>query len=252
MNLAIDIGNSRAKVGFFAEDGTLTEVWNYSHVEFLADFAHAKGLEKLSERVKYIGVASVGKEDMKQALVSLADTLPQAALFEIDYRTPLPIRNGYASPKTLGIDRLCSAVGAYTQTGQLPLLVIDAGTAITYDYVDVEGVYQGGGISPGIRTRYRALHDYTAALPYLEKVEDPALIGDTTANSIHSGVVNGVLEEIRGIVARYNELPGPDLSVFLTGGDAEFLGNHLKNLNFVDPNLLLSGIHSIILFNAHA
>ncbi|HHG83361.1 MAG TPA: type III pantothenate kinase [Bacteroidetes bacterium] len=170
----------------------------------------------------------------------------------IDHATPLPVGNAYASPKTLGMDRICAAAGALKLAKNGPILSIDAGTAITYDYVDAFGTYQGGGISPGLRTRFRALNDYTAALPYVEKEGQLQLVGEDTVTSIRSGVVNGVLMEVDGIITQYRKLAGNALKVYLTGGDADFLGNHLKNVNFVDSNLLLRGVLAIIINQKHA
>lgn len=252
VTLAIDIGNTRVKTGRFAE-GELRDLTNHSHPEFIQMVQNAGTLSKFLESVQYIGYVSVGNSEMKAAVRKLVAHRPEIRSLEIDYMTALPVKNEYGSPETLGMDRVCSAVGAWSRTGTGPLLVIDAGTAITYDYIDAAGTYRGGGIAPGIRLRFRALDEFTAALPLVEKEGPCDLVGDDTVTSIRSGVVNGTVEEIRGIVSRYRELSGFDLPVFLTGGDAEFLGNHLKNINFVDSNLLLYGVQAIIQHNnSHA
>ena len=249
--LTLDIGNSFAKLGVFRAQ-ELVAVFRYSHAELESGLVEGAKNGDFGENVQYIGMVSVGKKGMKNSLRGLESAFPKAEWLVIDQHTELPVRNAYASPETLGIDRLCAAVGGLKLVGQGPLLCIDAGTAITYDYVDAEGAYQGGGISPGMRTRFRALHDYTAALPLVEKEGDLSLVGNDTVTSIRSGVVNGVLAEIKGIIERYRETAGEALQVCLTGGDAEFLGNHLKNVNFVDSNLLLRGILAIILNQKHA
>lgn len=187
---------------------------------------------------------------MVTAAHHLADTQPHLQVLRIDRDTALPIGNRYRSPQTLGMDRICAAIAGRDRAPQGPVLVINAGTAITYDYVDAEGDYLGGGIAPGMRGRFRALHEFTAALPLVDPAGPLQLIGDDTETSIRSGVLNGLLAEIEGIVARYRDLAGPALSVFLTGGDTEFLGNHLKSVTFADANLLLYGINSIILHHA--
>lgn len=249
--LALDIGNTFAKLGVFHGE-ELVMVRRYTHA------ALTRGLEDdakngyFGEKVKYIGMVSVGKEGMKNSLQALEARFPDASWLMIDHGTVLPVRNAYATPQTLGMDRICAAAGAVQAAGKGPILSIDAGTAITYDFVDAAGAYQGGGISPGIRIRFRALHDYTAALPMVELEGDLKLVGDDTVTSIRSGVVNGVLAEIDGVVAHYRQLAGSELQVYLTGGDAEFLGNHLKNINFVDSNLLLRGVLAIILNQNHA
>lgn len=187
---------------------------------------------------------------MLNACETLLQAQPQLQLRLIDRNTPLPIGNRYATPQTLGMDRICAAVGAFSKIGRGPLLVVNAGTAITYDFVDASNNYRGGGISPGLRTRFRALHDYTAALPLVEADGALVLVGDDTESSIRSGVVNGVVAEIEGIVTRYRSLAGEELNVILMGGDAEFLGNHLKNVTFVVANLLLYGINALIRHHA--
>jgi type III pantothenate kinase len=142
------------------------------------------------------------------------------------------------------------AVAAYEHAGQGPVLAVNAGTALTFDFVDAQGRYLGGSISPGLRTRFRSLNAFTAALPMVEAEGPAPLIGDSTETSIRSGVLNGMLAEIEGLVQQYRQLAGSGLKVYLTGGDAVFLGNHLKSVTFVDANLLLYGINAIVLHHA--
>lgn len=249
MNIVIDIGNTRVKVGYFDGD-TLRDRAAYAHADFPAEVLRSDAWQTYSPQSKYLGLVSVGWEAMVTATYTLAQTVPHLQVVRIDRATPLPIGNRYATPETLGMDRICAAVAGHARAGGHPALVVNAGTALTYDYVDAAGDYRGGGISLGLRSRFRALHDYTAALPLLDHDGPLPLIGDDTATSIRSGVVIGMVAEIEGIVARYQATAGPGLQVFLTGGDAEFLGNHLKSVTFVDANLLLYGINSIILYHA--
>ena len=246
MNLCIDIGNTRIKAGVFKEN-ELVFFGNYSHQETGLLQSELEGIFS-SGQLKYCGIISVGKSTLMENLASMFQFMPPGSLLEIDYKTPLPVANAYSSPETLGIDRIVAVVGALAQC-EGPLLVIDPGTALTYEYADTEGVYQGGGIAPGIRLRFKALNDYTANLPNLQPENDFPLVGKTTHQSILSGVLNGIIAEIEGTISRYQSLAGPDLKVFLTGGDAEFLGNHLKNINFVDSNLILKGINRILQYN---
>ncbi len=248
MNLAIDIGNSRVKVGLFVEK-RLLQVHAFGHEHFSTALLAVLEGDNLLEKVKYLGCASVGNKEILREVEWLAESFPGAELLMIDSETPLPVTNAYRSPSTLGMDRICACAGARTFAPDGPLLVIDAGTAITYDYLDGDSHYQGGGIAPGMRLRFRSLNDHTAALPLVEAAGDLPLVGYDTLTSIRSGVVNGLLAEIEGIVHRYRQEVGPSLKAFLTGGDAGFLGNHLKNINFVDPNLLLYGIHAVTTYN---
>ena len=158
----------------------------------------------------------------------------------------LPIAHRYRSPATLGIDRIVGVIGALALVGKGPVLVIDAGTAITYDVADAEGVYLGGSISPGLQMRFRALHAFTARLPLVAPVADPPLTGDTTETAIQAGVIEGLRAEVAGIIARYRDRYGEALPVFLTGGDLPYFENQAKSLNFADPDLILKGISHIL------
>lgn len=245
VNIALDIGNSRVKLGYF-EGGTLLAAEAHAH----ADYPHAVLASALWKRYsgqsKYLGLVSVGNPEMLKATHELVASEPGLLLQPIDRNTPLPIGNRYKSPSTLGMDRVCAAVAGFQRAGGGPVLVVNAGTALTYDYVDAQGDYLGGGISLGLRSRFRALHAYTAALPLLSHDGPLPWTGDTTETCIRSGCVHGVTLEIEGFIAYYRSLSSLPLQVFLTGGDAEFLGNLLKSLTFVDSNLLLYGIHTLI------
>ena len=127
-------------------------------------------------------------------------------------------------------------------------LVIDAGTCVTYDFVNTENEYLGGAISPGIRLRYESLHNYTAKLPLLTIENPESLIGNTTFDSIHSGVVNGISNEIDGFIDEYKKQYS-NFIIILTGGDAEFLAKRLKNIIFANSNFLLESLNQIYLYN---
>lgn len=237
------------KVGYF-EDKELLAHSAHLHADFPQEVLTSEPWKRYSPQSKYLGLVSVGKTMMMNAATSLFQNQPHLQMLRIDHTTNLPIENGYRTPETLGMDRICAAVAGYDRAGQGPVLVINAGTAITYEYVDIHGNYLGGGISLGLAGRFRALHEFTAALPLIDHHGFLQLVGDDTETSIRSGVVNGLLAEIEGVIERYEALAGPQLTVFLTGGDADFLGIHLKSVTFADANLLLHGINSIILHHA--
>lgn len=167
---------------------------------------------------------------------------------QIKVMDPLPIVNRYATPETLGIDRIVAVIGAQTMAAGSAVLVIDAGTAITYDFATADGIYLGGGIAPGVNMRLKSLHTFTARLPLVEPLENVPLVGDTTENAIRSGVINGMREEIFGMINRYHATFGDPFTVFITGGDLHLFENHLKNLNFADTFLTLKGINHILTF----
>lgn len=166
-------------------------------------------------------------------------------------QTPLPFSNQYLTPKTLGKDRIAAVAGARTLFPGRNCLVIDAGTCITYDLVTAEGNYLGGGISPGIRMRFKAMHTFTGKLPLIDQEEFDDLIGKTTQESILSGVYNGIMGEITHLAERYHEKFG-DLAVVITGGDHHFLYNKLKISIFAAPDLVLLGLNEILDYNDHS
>ena len=146
------------------------------------------------------------------------------------------------------VDRIAGVCGAQQKFPGEPCLVIDAGTCITYDFLDRQGNFLGGGISPGLMMRFQAVHTFTSKLPLVNPVEKVNLIGDSTERCIQSGVINGLAEELNGIIRRYQgEFDG--LRVILCGGDARFFENILKGPIFAVPELVLSGLNSILNYN---
>ena len=169
---------------------------------------------------------------------------------ELDQSTSIPLVNKYRTPETLGYDRIAAAVGAYTICPHTNVLVIDAGTAITYDIVNSEGEFMGGNISPGLEIRFKALNKYTTRLPHLERPEEkPPLVGSSTKEAIEAGVVNGILFEMDGFIGTIGQ-DHPQLKVVLTGGDAKYFEGKLKSSIFVDLNLNLIGLNRILEHNA--
>ncbi len=169
---------------------------------------------------------------------------------ELNHSTPIPLENRYQTPDTLGYDRIAAAVGAYTICPGKNVLVIDAGTAITYDIVTSGGEFLGGNISPGLEIRFKSLNKYTNRLPHLERPEEiPPLVGSSTREAIQSGVVNGLLFEMDGFIGAISQ-NYPKLQVVLTGGDAKYFVGKLKSSIFVDPNLNLIGLNRILEHNA--
>ncbi len=173
-------------------------------------------------------------------------------LLKLDKETALPFSNEYSSKETLGMDRIAAIAGAYSRFPSKPILVIDAGTAITYDFLTADARYLGGAISPGVQMRYRSLHEFTARLPLLQSSESAVsteLIGHDTVNSIHSGVLNGTASEIAGQIERFRH-QYPECLVFLTGGDAPLFDGSFKSEIFAAPNLVLEGLNTILNYNA--
>ena len=158
--------------------------------------------------------------------------------------TPIPIKNAYSSPRSLGMDRLAAAVGAWSMQSGHDILVVDAGTAITFDFVSADGVYHGGNIAPGIELRLKSLHEHTGALPLVNAEGMVPMFGQDTETAIRSGVINGIRHELDGYLAELASIY-PSLLVFLTGGDAEFFDIKAKSSTFAVPDLVLRGLARI-------
>ncbi len=171
-------------------------------------------------------------------------------MLELHSELKFPFKNNYGTPKTLGVDRIALVAAAVNEFPNQNVLIIDAGSCITYDFISEELVYSGGAISPGIEMRYKAMNHFTSKLPLLNRQDEVNFIGNSTANSMHSGVVNGVIGEIDYFVRLYKEKNG-FLTVVLTGGDANFLANKLKIDIFAQPNFLLRGLNTILIYNNH-
>lgn len=242
MNLIIDVGNTFVKLAVFQEY-TLKKKTVVSLDAFEESFE--KILKSFPELQKCI-ISSVGKleKQHKDLVMSSLNTL----ILNADIK--LPFNNLYKTPKTLGVDRIALVAASVQQFPNKNCLIIDAGTCITYDFINKKNDYLGGAISPGIRLRYITLHNLTANLPLLETEQPKNITGNDTSSAIHSGVVNGILKEIDGVVADYQDKYS-DLTVILTGGDANFLSKQLKSSIFANSNFLLEGLNFILEHNSH-
>lgn len=237
-NLIIDQGNSSSKVSVFEGDDIIfSQRYEKLNISDLEGIKKAQGWESAI-------LSSVVGEDaiLNEWLKSNSNEFVQ-----LDHTTPLPIGNLYKTPNTLGKDRIAVCVGAnYLQPNQ-NLLVIDAGTAITYDIVNAENNYVGGNISLGLDMRFKALNTFTKKLPIISKEEEVPLTGRETKEAILSGVTNGLTYEIDGFIDAYKAIY-PKLLVFLTGGNAKYFEKRIKNRTFVVQNLLSIGLNRILCF----
>jgi type III pantothenate kinase len=241
MNLIVDIGNTRIKIAIF-NSGEL--IYNEVITEEIFIETIANLIEKF--KCKNAIISSVGilkKSEIDQIKSKIH-------VIELNSATKIPFINNYATPKTLGVDRIALVAAAVSKYKNQNVLIIDAGTCITFDFITDKKEYLGGAISPGIRMRYKALHHFTANLPLLETKMPKNIVGDATATAMHSGVVEGVLLEIDGAIQEY-KLKYPDLTIILTGGDANFLSKQLKSSIFANSNFLLEGLNFILQYNIH-
>jgi len=234
MILTIDVGNTRIKGAVF-EETTAVEYFIFEPKELEKKISI---ILKKYKNVTHLVVASVGNL-VKESFLAFER---EVILHFVSHEDVFPFNNLYETPKTLGIDRMVLAAGATLQFPKCNRLVIDAGTCITYDFIDENDNYLGGAISPGLRLRYEALHNFTAKLPLLQRQEKTELVGKSTAGSIHAGVVNGLVHEIDGFINEYQALASKFI-IILTGGDTEFLAKRLKNTIFANSNFLLESLN---------
>ncbi|MDQ7916196.1 type III pantothenate kinase [Mesonia sp. MT50] len=241
-NLAIDIGNTLVKLAVF-EDGRLLELKitpaeNISFVLNKLVISHPE----ISESI-LASVAGIHKD-------VIANSLKNQSILELTATTPVPFRNLYETPHSLGIDRIALTVAATCEYPNKNVLVIDAGTCITYDMVTKNKEYVGGAISPGVNMRLEAMHNFTSKLPLIriEKETSDKIIGTTTQENLEIGALMGAALEINGFIESY-ELQYQDLTVILTGGDSQLLSKKVKNGIFASYNFLLKGLNHILEFN---
>lgn len=239
MNLVVDIGNTQVKAA--AVEGT--------SVAMMLTFPSAREADAEPILARYsitrAIVASTGSgaaeviEKLKRRGIKVLEMTPD---------TPVPIGNGYLTPHTLGTDRIAAAVGAEAVFGRDDYLIVDFGTAITIDLVS-GGVFLGGNISPGMRTRFRALHDYTSQLPECSPTDETRFPARCTREAIEQGVMQGITYEIEGYMKSLAE-KNVKLSIIFTGGDAKYFVKRIKNAIFAKCELVICGLNRILDYNA--
>ena len=239
MNLIIDIGNTTAKVALF--DGSeMVEVLTSSNQSL--DSIEALCANYPVER----GIVATVINLNERVLADLA-ALPFPLLW-LNHETPLPVVNLYETPETLGYDRIAAVVGANEIFPHSDLLVIDAGTCITYEFIDSKGQYHGGNISPGMQMRFKALHQFTGRLPLIDANGRKLPMGRDTETAIRGGVLRGMEYEISGYIESMKH-KYPELLVFLTGGDEFSFETNVKSVIFADRFLVLKGLNRILNYN---
>lgn len=235
-NLVVDLGNSLIKAAWF-NGSELKQKFLFQKIDELMPL-----LEAAHDNII---VSSVSHDAAK--ILSAAKA--HGSKIQLTSTTPVPIKNQYATPETLGVDRIAAVCGALQLFPSENCLVIDMGTCINYEVLDFEGNYHGGIISPGVAMRFKAMHTFTARLPLFQPMPGVELVGNSTESCMQSGVMNGVLAEMKGIMervgAKYSRL-----RVILCGGDAQLFENQLKDSIFAAPELVLVGLNRILNHNA--
>jgi len=239
MNLCIDQGNSSTKIGVFDQsiliDSVVFEEFGKAEVAVLFERYRIDACILSSVRIENI--------ELIQELRAFS-----TVFIELSHRTPIPLQNNYKTPHTLGKDRLAAVVGATFLKPQSDILVIDAGTAITYDFVSSDNIYQGGNIAPGLHMRLRAMHEFTQKLPLVDAVSETPEFGTDTQSALTSGALYGVIYEIDGYI-NHLKIKYPQLLVFLTGGSTFYFISKLKSTIFAERNLVLIGLNRILQYN---
>jgi type III pantothenate kinase len=236
MNLVIDIGNTRIKAGLFDRNILLEQaIWSDWSLHDLLEW--------------------VGERTVQQVMVStVTDLMPELTMegwrvMQLHTGTPLPFRNTYRTPETLGKDRVAAVAGAQALLPGSNCLLVDCGTCIKYDLIDADGVYHGGNIAPGASMRIQAMHHFTARLPEVPMAMPDAVLGYSTETALQNGALLGARLEIEGFL-RLMELRWTGLDVVFTGGDADFFHRLVqKEGSLVSPHLTLIGLNAILNFN---
>ena len=239
MNLVIDIGNTAVKFFLFEKD----------------ELIETKILDEkiLIESIKFIDINKIDNIICSSVTKSYRDQLSEifknSSFHDLSNQyLKLPFQNNYKSKTTLGQDRIGLIASAVYKYPKQNSLVIDIGTCITYDFVDSQNIYHGGAISQGILMRYKSFKEHTANLPLLEFQNIEKIIGSDTNESIHIGVCNGIIGEIKEYIKNI-ENSYPIFNLIITGGDSMFLLNKIKNAIFADQDFLAQGLNYIIKFN---
>ena len=236
MNLCIDIGNTNAKAGIFDDDVLIEVRTNLLDRHIIRILKEYKPDHVLISSVR----KGVGKVVQKSSKIT--DTLV------FSHKTPVPFNNQYHTPETLGLDRMASVAGANGLYSAKNSLVVDIGTCITYDLIDKSGTYHGGGISPGVEMKLKAMHKFTSKLPNIAFKGTAELMGKTTKECMLSGVMHGTVCELEGIIYRYRQF-FEDLNIIFCGGGAKFFESKIKEPIFAIPNLVLIGLNRILRYN---
>ncbi len=242
MNICIDQGNSRTKVALFGAEGKVVKNFVYKSFSS-ADAERLFRLYPISDSI----ISSV--VNLESSMVNTLNRLSRRFVL-FDHETPVPIQNDYDSPATLGHDRLAAAVGANYLLPDENLLIIDAGSAITYDFLTSDGHFVGGNIAPGIKMRLSVLRQMTKKLPQVETEENELipLFGKNTRDAIAAGVIRGIVFEVKGYMRTVSEKV-PHFETILTGGNAPYIINNVQTPVRMERNLVLIGLNRILEYN---
>jgi type III pantothenate kinase len=239
MNLIIDIGNSSTKMAIFDRNEKITV---FKSKEF--------SCEKMEKKLAHFQISKAIISSVRNTPEYIFDLLtvniPHVHI--LTHRSKLPFHIDYETPETLGTDRIAAVAGAYYTFPGSDILVIDAGTAITFEYL-AGNVYRGGNISPGLQMRFRALNKFTGKLPLVSQPGDYSFPGRNTTDAITAGVIMGVTYEINEYIRTF-EKKHTNFKIILTGGDGGYLKNKINYQITYVPDIVIDGLNYILEYNA--
>lgn len=241
MKLVIDKGNTRTKIAVFkGADMLFLNAVKALDMPLVCDL-----FSKYDIKNTIFSTVS-GKE--KEEIINYLST--HSNLFVMSEDLYLPIQMNYLPKYTLGNDRIAAVVGAAKIFPKKSVLVIDAGSCICVDFVNDKLEYKGGSISLGFEMKSKALNTFTASLPLIDlDNQKVAVCSNNTTDCIKSGIVNGTIFEIQGMIEYYSKQENKEFKIILTGGDAEFIARNIENDNIVEENLVLKGLNTILEYN---
>ncbi len=238
MNLVIDYGNTLVKAAVFSDDEMV-----FNQTEPLLQVRHLRSiLKEFNISCSIVSSVIFRNESIYRLLEA------KSKLIDLNFLTPVPVLNHYKTPETLGTDRIANLTGATFFFPAKNVLVISAGTCITYDVITSDSDYYGGNITPGLDMRLRSLNTFTARLPLVKKEKTKKLVGTSTSSSILTGVIQGTINEMNGLIKSYRKMY-PRLQIVLTGGDTGYFERTLEYKIFAAPHLALYGLNEILRFN---
>jgi type III pantothenate kinase len=237
-DLALDIGNTWIKGAYFEENGEI--VHNFRYKDVGTKFYNE--VNNLKRPIQNAIISNVRKLDESLIKINASE------IITLNPSLTYPFKSSYTTPQTLGMDRVSAICGGMVDFPNEDLLVITAGTCITYNILTADNTFLGGGISPGLTMRYKALNKFTGKLPFVHHKEFDNLIGMDTEECILSGVQSGLLSEVDEVINKYRSFY-PEIIVLMSGGATVFFENKLKNKIFADPNLIFKGLYYILKVN---
>lgn len=249
MICAIDVGNSSLKAGLF-DRGVLQETFRISIEEGEASAAEAVARKIRAAGVDYLGMSSV-VPTVSDAIQGAVEAEGGVSVFALTYMAALPFDLRYETPETMGVDRIAAAAGAWEGfggTSERPIVVVDAGTAVTADVI-VDGAFLGGLIIPGPELQRRAVRSGTAQLPVVDLAWPARVISRSTREAVTSGIMFSFVDGIRGILVRIIDELGQQPRVVVTGGWGKLLSTKIPQVNLHDPDLVLRGIAALMELN---